>query len=89
MKSNHLVLVKGGRRDASTHHWPGTIEQAITSAIHAGFLVGQHVRLGRVDGSVVGYNIGNYGHFSGATYPLLVKTEFGVAKCSLHEVAAA
>ena len=89
MKKTHLVLVKGDRRDKPPHHWHCIIEQAVTGAIHAGFRIGQRVRIGRVEGSVVGYNIGNFGRFGGARYPLLVKTAFGVTKCSPSELAAA
>lgn len=89
MSSAPLVLVQGTRRDDIPRTWHGMVEQAVTRAIQAGFHVGQHVRIGRIDGHVVGYNIGNFGRFSGARYPLLVRTEFGVAKCSMREVAAA
>ena len=89
MKKTHLVLVKGDRRDKPPHHWHRIIEQAVTGAIHAGFRIGRRVRIGRVEGRVVGYNIGNFGRFGGARYPLLVKTAFGVTKCSPSELAAA
>jgi hypothetical protein len=47
------------------------------------------VRIGQVDGNIVGYNIGHFGLFSGRDYPLLVRTRYGITKCSLSEVAAA
>jgi hypothetical protein len=42
-----------------------------------------------VCGSVIGYNIASSGRFGGASYPLLVETEFGIAKCSMTEVCPA
>ena len=42
-----------------------------------------------VPGSVIGYNISNFGRFSGASYPLLVETEYGIAKCSMRELSPA
>lgn len=89
MNTRQLVLVHGNRSDGNAASAHASIEQAVTDAIHAGFRIGQPVRIGRVDGYVVGYNIGDFGRFSGERYPLLVGTEFGVAKCSLREVAAA
>lgn len=89
MTTRQLVLVQGNRGDDCPADSHASIEQAVTDAIHAGFRIGQPVRIGRVDGHVVGYNIGDFGRFSGERYPLLVRTEFGVAKCSLREVAAA
>lgn len=89
MHTNLLVLVEGGRTDSHDGHWHGCVEQAVDGAIRAGFRIGRRVRIGRVPGAIVGYNIGRFGRFSGASYPLLVKTEFGIAKCSLREVTAA
>ncbi|NMG47235.1 hypothetical protein GO613_03865 [Azoarcus communis] len=89
MNAQHLVLVQGGRMDDNSPADHTCIEEAVTHAIHAGFRIGQPVRIGRVDGHVVGYNIGHFGSFSGDSYPLLVRTAFGVAKCSVGEVAAA
>jgi hypothetical protein len=90
MDTRHLVLVKGERRndDALPASIP-PVGHAISSAIQAGFHVGQPVRIGNVDGCVIGYNIGRHGSFSGKDYPLLVATRYGIAKCSLLEVAAA
>ncbi len=88
MKTNALVVVEGGRPNSPGPHWYGCVEQSVDCAIRAGFRVGRRVRLGCVPGAVVGYNIGRFGRFSGASYPLLVKTEFGITKCSLREVAA-
>ncbi|HNQ75902.1 MAG TPA: hypothetical protein PKM39_04610 [Pseudothauera hydrothermalis] len=83
-------LVPGDRsRDTRSARLHGGVDQAVHAAIQAGYRIGKRVRIGHVAGRVVGYNIGVYGRYSGASYPLLVKTAFGVAKCSLREVAAA
>jgi hypothetical protein len=90
MDTRHFVLVQGDRRDEEI--LPGnmpTVGHAVSNAIHAGFHVGQPVRIGCVDGRVVGYNIGRHGLYRGKDYPLLVHTRYGVTKCSLREVAAA
>ncbi len=89
MRKTNLVLVEGARRDEAPHRWHGTVELAVTRAIDAGFHVGRQVRIGSIPGSVVGYNIAHFGRFAGASYPVLVQTEFGVTKCSLSELAAA
>ncbi|MDR1661935.1 MAG: hypothetical protein LBR95_05865 [Azoarcus sp.] len=88
METPHLVLVQGGRRNKAPARAP-YIGHAISSAIHAGFHIGRPVRIGQVDGNIVGYNIGHFGLFSGRDYPLLVRTRYGITKCSLSEVAAA
>jgi hypothetical protein len=89
MKTKALTLVPGHSPNSQPHHWHGSVEHAVTRAIRAGFRVGRRVRIGGILGCIIGYNIGHFGRFSGASYPLLVKTEFGVAKCSVREVAAA
>jgi len=89
MRTQDLMVVEGSRRQPHDPICTDGVELAINRAIHAGYRVGREVLVGHVAGCVVGYNIGHYGRFSGARYPLLVKTEFGVAKCSLQEVAAA
>ncbi len=89
MDRTHLDLVDGDRRHDTGRHWNGGIEQAVSHAIRAGYRIGRRVHIGRVAGRIVGYNIGAYGRYCGASYPLLVKTEFGIAKCSLREVGAA
>lgn len=89
MSARNLILVGGDRVDDTPQDHHASIERAVNRAIQAGFRVGRRVRIGCVDGCVVGYNIGHFGRFSGERYPLLVRTPFGVAKCSLLEVAAA
>jgi hypothetical protein len=89
MDTRGLDLVEGEGPGPQGRNWHGAVEEAVNRAIRAGFSIGRRVRIGRVAGRVVGYNIGAFGRYSGASYPLLVKTDFGVAKCSLQEVAAA
>lgn len=61
--------------------------RSVQQAIQAGFEIGRSVRLGQVEGHVVGYNIARCGSYVGDHYPLLVRTDFGIAKCRLSEVA--
>lgn len=71
---------------------PVAAATGICAAVHAaavrGLIVGRQVKIGIVRGVVIGYNIAQRGRFPGRRYPLLVKTELGVAKCRLAEVAA-
>jgi hypothetical protein len=89
MNTQALIVVNGRRPSSAAHHYHGTVEQSIHRAIDAGYRIGRSVRLGSVPGSVIGYNISNFGRFSGASYPLLVETEYGTAKCSMREVCPA
>jgi hypothetical protein len=65
------------------------IESAVHAAILRGFVVGREVLVGRIPGIVVGYNIASFGRFVGVTYPLVVRTAMGVAKCSTDELQLA
>jgi hypothetical protein len=60
--------------------------RAVRSALRRGYRVGRRVRIGRIEGCVIGYNIAAYGRYVGADYPLLVATDLGVAKCRLEEL---
>lgn len=83
----HLALLQGGRRDGLTPtSRSANIGHAISNAIHTGYRIGRPVHIGQVDGAIVGYNIGHFGLFSGKDYPLLVRTRYGITKCSLAEV---
>ena len=62
------------------------IGAAVHRAVDRGLVVGRPVTLGVVRGIVIGYNIARRGRYPGARYPLLVKTELGIAKCRLDEV---
>ena len=62
------------------------IGAAVHAAVGHGLVVGRQVKLGVVRGVVIGYNIARRGRYPGTRYPLLVKTELGVAKCRLDEV---
>jgi hypothetical protein len=59
---------------------------AVHTAVGRGLVIGRQVKLGIVRGIVIGYNIARRGRYPGARYPLLVKTELGIAKCRLDEV---
>lgn len=65
------------------------VEWAIGGALRAGFRIGCRVHIGAVEGRIVGFNIAGLGIYHGALYPLLVATEFGLAKCSPHELQLA
>ncbi len=86
MDKLQLQLVEGDRQAAAHHLAHDAVARSVSDAIHAGYRVGRRVRIGRVSGRVVGYNIGNFGRFCGAAYPLLVKTAYGLAKCSTREL---
>lgn len=84
-----LRLMRGGRRAAAEpqpDRWRSSALDAVHNAIHAGFAIGSPVHLGHVAGRIVGYNIGAFGRYTGAGFPLLVRTEFGIAKCSVSEL---
>jgi hypothetical protein len=90
MNNRRFVLIQGKREECD--HTPNnahSIGNTVANAIQAGFRIGKLVRIGQVDGRIVGYNIGHFGLFRGKDYPLLVRTRYGIAKCSLAEVAAA
>ncbi|MDR1854716.1 MAG: hypothetical protein LBR05_07430 [Azoarcus sp.] len=89
MNTRHLALLQGGRRDSLPTSRSPKIGHAISNAIHLGYRIGRPVRIGQVDGAIVGYNIGHFGLFSGKDYPLLVRTRYGITKCSLSEVEVA
>lgn len=62
------------------------IGAAVHAAVGRGLVVGRQVKLGVVRGIVIGYNIARRGRYPGTRYPLLVKTELGIAKCRVDEV---
>lgn len=62
------------------------LESAVQAAMRKGFVPGREVLIGKIPGIVVGYNIAGYGSFVGATYPVVVRTALGVAKCGPDEL---
>ena len=62
------------------------IGAAVHMAVGRGLTIGRQVKLGVVRGIVIGYNIARRGRYPGSRFPLLVKTELGIAKCCLDEV---
>lgn len=89
MNTQSLTLVDGMCPRTHAHPHRDLVGRSIHRAIDAGFRIGRRVRIGRVPGAVIGYNISNAGRFGGATYPLLVETEFGITKCSMLELSPA
>ena len=65
------------------------IGELVHTAMLHGLSVGRTVRIGRVQGIVIGYNIARDGTYPGTHYPLLVRTELGTAKFGLDEVIPA
>jgi len=71
---------------------PGAANPAgdvVRTARCRGLTVGRQVKIGVVRGVVIGYNIACRGRFPGHRFPLLVKTELGVAKFGIAEVVPA
>lgn len=63
------------------------IGKLVHQAMLRGLAVDRPVKIGTVRGIVIGYNIARDGDYPGTRYPLLVKTELGIAKFGLDEVA--
>lgn len=61
-------------------------DSSVQMAIRQGFVVGREVLVGKIPGIVVGYNIGGFGRFVGAVYPLVIRTALGITKCSPDEL---
>lgn len=89
MKKSPFALVEGHRRHPVTVRWDNRAKRAVSRAILAGYRIGQQVLIGHVSGQVIGYNIGAYGGFAGARFPLLVSTDLGVVKCNEDELTPA
>ena len=83
-----LGLIAGRRtRRAAASEAVARLQSALHVAIAKGYTVGKTVRIGRVEGRVIGYNIANVGDYPGTNYPLVVHTPYGVSKCALIEVS--
>lgn len=76
--------VTGGR--SGYRSAPTGILSAILEARHKGFLIGRLVHIGHVSGTIIGYNISGSGRFRGNEFPLVVATDYGIAKFSLTEI---
>ena len=66
MNTRSLVVVEGTCPQSRTRSQRDPVGGSIHRAIDAGFRIGRRVRIGRVPGSVIGYNIANSGRFGGA-----------------------
>lgn len=62
------------------------LEFSVQAAMRRGFVVGREVLIGKIPGIVVGYNIGGFGRFVGAAYPLVIRTALGITKCNPDEL---
>lgn len=58
----------------------------IHDAERHGLTIGRAVRIGRITGVIIGYNIARDGNFPGSRYPLLVSTALGTGKFGVDEV---
>ena len=83
------MAMQSRREVRSTAQGVGDPAAAVHAACSCGLTVGRQVKIGIVRGVVIGYNIARRGRYPGRRYPLLVKTEFGVAKFRLAEVVPA
>jgi hypothetical protein len=83
-----VTIIQGERR-ASRNVPDGAVLSAVAAARSAGATVGRQVRIGTIHGRIIGYNIAAGGVYPGAAFPLLVATEYGVAKCSVDEIRLA
>jgi hypothetical protein len=70
----------------NTEQLGALIQVAVHAAICSGYVVGREVRVGRIPGIIIGYNIGRFGRFVGNAFPLLVRTALGVTKCAPAEL---
>jgi len=81
-----VTIIQGERQKWRDKPGGAAVLGAVRVAHHAGFTVGRRVRLGSIVGRIIGFNIAAEGVYPGAVFPLLVATEYGVAKCSLDEI---
>lgn len=61
--------------------------QLIHAAEQRGLTIGRAVKIGRIRGVIIGYNIARDGNFPGSRYPLLVSTALGTGKFGVEEVS--
>ncbi len=65
------------------------VPDVMRRVLKIGYTIGRKVKIGTVFGVVIGYNIGEGGEFPFWSFPLLIATDMGVAKCSPSEVTLA
>lgn len=73
-------------RSVSTLTSDTSVGSAVSTARRLGFTIGRRVAVGAVIGTIIGYNIAGYGPFVGRSFPLVVDTGLGIAKCSPDEL---
>ena len=84
---NHMNLIAGeGRGGASRFDTAQAIENAVDEAMRRGYKVGRRVAIGSIPGEIIGYNISRHGRYIGSRYPLIVETDYGIAKCHPDEL---
>lgn len=83
----YAVTVIEGERPRRRQRRSPAIAEAVRSARRAGFVVGAEVLLGSIRGRVIGYNAAGLGIYHGSLFPLLVATEYGLAKCATDELS--
>lgn len=83
------MVMQSPRRARQSAPVPASPADAVRAACSCGLTVGRQVKIGVVRGVVIGYNIARRGRYPGRRFPLLVKTELGVAKFRLAEVVVA
>jgi hypothetical protein len=81
-----VTIIQGERRALRGTPAGAVVLAAVTAARRAGATVGRRVRIGTIPGRIIGYNIASAGVYPGTAFPLLVATEYGLAKCSLAEI---
>jgi hypothetical protein len=81
-----LSLIDGTRARITRPMVCDTIGYSIRRARRQGFGVGASVLIGKVPGTVIGYNIASHGLYFAGRFPLLVSTDYGAVKCSADEL---
>lgn len=81
-----VTVIQGESRRRARPRNSAAIADAVRHARRAGFVVGADVLLGTIEGRVIGYNVAGLGIYHGSLFPLLVATEYGLAKCAIDEL---
>ena len=84
-----LHAIAGDAKPKSRGVYAQGVVDAVRAAQDSGYRIGSRVLLGRVEGTVIGYNIARTGRFAGTGYPVIVETSLGIAKCSATELRLA
>lgn len=83
----NLSLIQGDCQPTPGHRSPREdVGRVVLAARRSGYTVGRSVLLGKVAGTIIGYNIGDQGLYYASRFPLLVETSFGIIKCNPEEL---